>query len=111
VTATATAQLASFNPATGERLGSVGVTPPERVQEVVDGVAKVQPFWAQLTLADRGRYLERAAQVLLDEADDIRDLIVRRSVLDRPRRTGDPGRRRHPHVTAVSEDQDLGLHV
>jgi succinate-semialdehyde dehydrogenase/glutarate-semialdehyde dehydrogenase len=43
---------------------------------VVDGVAKVQPFWAQLTLADRGRYLERAAQVLLDEADDIRDLIV-----------------------------------
>lgn len=40
-------------------------------------MAKVQPFWAQLTLADRGRYLERAAQVLLDEADDIRDLIVR----------------------------------
>jgi succinate-semialdehyde dehydrogenase/glutarate-semialdehyde dehydrogenase len=77
VTATATAQLESFNPATGERLGAVGVTPPERVQEVVDGVAKVQPFWAQLTLADRGRYLERAAQVLLDEADDIRDLIVR----------------------------------
>ncbi|HUZ28515.1 MAG TPA: aldehyde dehydrogenase family protein [Solirubrobacteraceae bacterium] len=75
--ATATAQLESFNPATGERLGAVGVTPPERVQEVVDGVAKVQPFWAQLTLADRGRYLERAAQVLLDEADDIRDLIVR----------------------------------
>ena len=43
----------------------------------MDGVAKVQPFWAQLTLADRGRYLERAAQVLLDEADDLRDLIVR----------------------------------
>ncbi len=44
---------------------------------IVDGVASVQPFWAQLTLADRARYLERAAQVLIDEADHIRDLIVR----------------------------------
>jgi len=75
--ATATSQLESFNPATGERLGAVRHTPPERVQSVVDAVAKVQPFWAQLTLADRARYLERAAQVLIDEADDIRDLIVR----------------------------------
>jgi acyl-CoA reductase-like NAD-dependent aldehyde dehydrogenase len=76
-TATATSQLESFNPATGERLGAVLHTPPEAVQSVVDAVAKVQPFWAQLTLADRARYLERAAQVLIDEADDIRDLIVR----------------------------------
>jgi succinate-semialdehyde dehydrogenase/glutarate-semialdehyde dehydrogenase len=42
----------------------------------VDEVAKVQPFWAQLTLADRARYLERAAQVVIDEGDAIRDLIV-----------------------------------
>ena len=76
-TATATSQLESFNPATGERLGAVLHTPPEAVQSVLDAVAKVQPFWAQLTLADRARYLERAAQVLIDEADDIRDLIVR----------------------------------
>lgn len=77
MTATATAQLDSFNPATGERLGAVAVTAPDQVQAVVDGVARVQPFWAQLTLADRARYLERAAQVLIDEADDLRDLIVR----------------------------------
>jgi succinate-semialdehyde dehydrogenase/glutarate-semialdehyde dehydrogenase len=74
---TATAQLESFNPATGARVGAVPITPPEDVQAVVDAVAKVQPFWAQLTLADRGRYLERTAQVLIDETDDIRDLIVR----------------------------------
>ena len=30
----------------------------------------------QLTLRDRARYLERAAQVLIDESDEIRDLIV-----------------------------------
>ena len=55
--------------------GSADETPAE-VQAVVEAVAKVQPFWAQLTLEDRGRYLERAAQVLIDESDEIRDLIV-----------------------------------
>jgi succinate-semialdehyde dehydrogenase/glutarate-semialdehyde dehydrogenase len=74
---TASEQLESFSPATGERLGSVPVTAPDEVQAVVDAVAKVQPFWAQLTLEDRARYLERAAQVLIDEGDEIRDLIVR----------------------------------
>jgi acyl-CoA reductase-like NAD-dependent aldehyde dehydrogenase len=74
---TATAQLDSFNPSTGERIGAVEVTRPDEVQAVVDEVAQVQPFWAQLTLADRARYLERAAQVLIDESDEIRDLLVR----------------------------------
>jgi acyl-CoA reductase-like NAD-dependent aldehyde dehydrogenase len=74
---TITAALESFNPATGEQIGSVATTAPDDVQSVVDAVAKVQPFWAQLTLSDRARYLERAAQVLLDECDDIRDLIAR----------------------------------
>jgi acyl-CoA reductase-like NAD-dependent aldehyde dehydrogenase len=75
--ATATGQLESFNPATGELIGSVPITAPEDVQAVVEAVAKVQPFWAQLTLEDRARYLERAGQVLIDESDEIRDLIVR----------------------------------
>ncbi len=74
---TATAELQSLNPATGELLGSAPVTPPDDVQRVVGEVAKVQPFWAQLTLGDRARYLERAAQVVIDEGDEIRDLIVR----------------------------------
>jgi succinate-semialdehyde dehydrogenase/glutarate-semialdehyde dehydrogenase len=74
--ATATAELQSFNPATGERLGAVPITSPGDVQAVVDAVAQVQPFWAQLTLRDRGRYLERTAQALIDETDAIRDLIV-----------------------------------
>jgi acyl-CoA reductase-like NAD-dependent aldehyde dehydrogenase len=76
-TTAATNQLESFNPATGERLGAVEVTAPDEVQAVVDDVAKIQPFWGQLTLEDRGRYLERAAQVVLDEGDEIRDLLVR----------------------------------
>jgi succinate-semialdehyde dehydrogenase/glutarate-semialdehyde dehydrogenase len=70
-------EVESFNPATGERIGAVPITPADEVQAVVDAVAKVQPFWSQLTLLDRARYLERAAQVLIDETDEIRDLIVR----------------------------------
>jgi acyl-CoA reductase-like NAD-dependent aldehyde dehydrogenase len=75
--ATATGRLESFNPATGELLGAVSITAPEDVEAVVGSVAEVQPFWAQLTLEDRARYLERTAQVLIDESDEIRDLIVR----------------------------------
>jgi acyl-CoA reductase-like NAD-dependent aldehyde dehydrogenase len=70
-------QLESFDPATGKLVGSVPITAPEEVQSAVDAVAAVQPFWAQLTLEDRGRYLRRTAQVVIDEGDEIRDLIVR----------------------------------
>ncbi|MHB8656993.1 MAG: aldehyde dehydrogenase family protein [Solirubrobacteraceae bacterium] len=75
--AVASAQLQSFNPATGDPIAAVALTAASQVQEVVDAVAQVQPFWAQLTLGDRARYLQRAAQVLIDESDEIRDLIVR----------------------------------
>jgi acyl-CoA reductase-like NAD-dependent aldehyde dehydrogenase len=74
--ATAPATLESRNPATGAVLGAVPITPPDEVQGVVDAIDKVQPFWSALTLRDRARYLERAAQVLIDESDEIRDLIV-----------------------------------
>jgi acyl-CoA reductase-like NAD-dependent aldehyde dehydrogenase len=71
------ATLESFSPTTGERLGSVPVTAPDAVAAVVEEVSGVQRFWAQLTLSDRARYLARAGQVLIDEGDEIRDLIVR----------------------------------
>jgi acyl-CoA reductase-like NAD-dependent aldehyde dehydrogenase len=76
MTATASATLDSFNPATGARIGAVPTTAPEDVQAVVDAVAQVQPFWSQLTLADRARHIDRATQVLIHESDEIRDLIV-----------------------------------
>ena len=41
-------QLDSFNPATGERIGSVEAIEPAAVQGVVDEVAEVQPFWGEL---------------------------------------------------------------
>jgi succinate-semialdehyde dehydrogenase/glutarate-semialdehyde dehydrogenase len=76
VAVTQVEQLESFNPASGDRLGEVAITAPDDVQSVVDAVAAVQPAWAQLSLEDRAGYLERAVQVLIDDSDEIRDLIV-----------------------------------
>jgi acyl-CoA reductase-like NAD-dependent aldehyde dehydrogenase len=71
------AVLESFNPATGEPIGSVETIKPGKVQEVVDDVAGVQPFWAQLSLEDRARYMRRAADVLLEELDELAELLCR----------------------------------
>src|SRR3954467_9825781 len=73
----APADLDSFSPATGERIGAVPTVTPEQVQGIVDDVANVQPFWGQLSLMERARYLRRAAQVLVDHADEIADLLTR----------------------------------
>ena len=69
--------LESHSPTTGELLGAVPTVAPEEVQGVVDEVAQVQPFWAQLPLTERARHLRRAAQVIVDDIDGVRDLIAR----------------------------------
>jgi len=69
--------LESLNPATGELVGSVETVTPARVQGIVDDVAEVQPFWAQLSLDDRARYMRRAGDVLLAELDELAELISR----------------------------------
>ena len=68
--------LESFNPATGELVGTVETLTPAKVEAVVDDVAGVQPFWAQLSLADRARYMLRAADVLLEEMDELAELLT-----------------------------------
>src|SRR5215203_3090933 len=73
----ATGTLDSFNPATGERVGTVATVEPEAVQAIVDQVADVQPFWAQLSLEDRARYMRRTAQVIIDSLDDLSLLLAR----------------------------------
>src|SRR5438128_3986359 len=70
-------ELQSFNPATGELIGAVETIKPADVQAVADDVAEVQPFWAELSLSDRARYLRRAADVLVEEVDDVAGLLTR----------------------------------
>jgi len=69
--------LQSHNPGTGEVIGSVPTISPGEVQAVVDDVAGVQPFWAQLPLEERGRYMKRTAQVIIDQLDDLASLLSR----------------------------------
>ena len=47
------------------------------MQSVVDDVASVQPFWAQLPLADRARYMRRAGQAIIDQIDELAELLTR----------------------------------
>ena len=68
--------LESFNPATGELVGTVETITPSKVQGIVDEVAEVQPFWGALTLDDRARYMRRASDVLLAEIDEIAELLT-----------------------------------
>ena len=72
----AASTLESFNPATGELVGSVATITPDEVQGVVDDVGRIQPAWAELTLGDRAAYLRRAAAALLDDIDEIAELLV-----------------------------------
>jgi succinate-semialdehyde dehydrogenase/glutarate-semialdehyde dehydrogenase len=68
--------LESFNPATGELVGTVETITPPKVQGIVDDVAEVQPFWAALSLDDRARYMRRVSDVLLAELDEIAELLT-----------------------------------
>jgi acyl-CoA reductase-like NAD-dependent aldehyde dehydrogenase len=69
--------LLARDPATGETIGSVAVTPPERIEEVVQDVSKVQPLWALLQLKDRARYMRRMAQAVIDDFDELQESVAR----------------------------------
>src|SRR5271165_6092230 len=70
-------RLTARDPVTGESMGSVAVTPPERIGEVVDSIAKVQPLWALLRVRDRARYMGRMAQAVIDDFDELEELLGR----------------------------------
>jgi acyl-CoA reductase-like NAD-dependent aldehyde dehydrogenase len=69
-------ELIARNPATGAALGSVYATAPASIDEVVAAVAKVQPLWSLLRVADRARYMRRMAQAVIDDFDELRDALV-----------------------------------
>src|SRR5204863_33309 len=76
-TAAAQASLEIRDPARGEILGSVRATQPDRVPELVRAVAKVQPLWALLRVSDRARYMDRMAQAVIDDFDELARSIAR----------------------------------
>jgi len=70
-------QLQSFDPATGESVGSVAVTPPEQVAQIVAAARAAQPAWEARGLAGRAEVLKEAAAAILDDAERLGELLCR----------------------------------
>ena len=69
--------IESRNPATGEVVGTVPVTPPDNVEGVAEEVARVQRGWALAPLPERLRVLRSAVQVMQRRRGELADLISR----------------------------------
>src|SRR5688572_29254526 len=75
-TVEAAATIAVENPATGETLREVPVTPPEDVAALVARAREAQRGWEALGYEGRGRILKRAQKWVLDHAEEVADTIV-----------------------------------
>ena len=69
-------ELTPVDPATLEPVGTVEVTPPEALAEVVAEARLAQRSWAQSAHAERRALLARVAHFLLDSADELARTIT-----------------------------------
>jgi succinate-semialdehyde dehydrogenase/glutarate-semialdehyde dehydrogenase len=67
-------QLAS--PATLEPIGEIELQTAEDVRTALETARKAQPAWAALSFRERGRYMLRALEILLEKQDDYIDVIL-----------------------------------
>jgi acyl-CoA reductase-like NAD-dependent aldehyde dehydrogenase len=70
-------RLEARDPATGRRLGEVALTLPDDVEDVVAAARLVQPLWGLLRVRDRARYMDRMAQAVIDDFDELQALLAR----------------------------------
>lgn len=77
MTSTATDQLSSYNPATGEIVGSVPTTPPSEIKGIVARSASAQIAWRNLSAEERADIIRPAGQVLQNRAEELGKLLTR----------------------------------
>lgn len=70
-TITSTDTLNSYNPSTGELVGSVPITPTAQVDAVIAKARKAAPAWAALTPQERADILRPAGDKLTERADEL----------------------------------------
>jgi len=70
-------QLQLLSPATLEPIGKIDCMTSEEVRAIVEKARKAQPAWAALTFEQRGEYMLKALDVLLERQDDFIDVIER----------------------------------
>jgi succinate-semialdehyde dehydrogenase/glutarate-semialdehyde dehydrogenase len=76
---TATEEIISYNPATGEEIGRVPVFSPSDVQEAVARSRSAFAEWKRTSIADRKALVMRAREVILAEMEDVASLISHES--------------------------------
>ena len=69
--------LISLNPATGEEVGRLPITAPEKIPAVVATARSAQPGWAQLSLEQRADQLRPFGKALVQAADELGTLLTR----------------------------------
>ena len=74
----------AVEPATGQRLGSVGAATAEDVHTAAERAAEAQREWAALTYDRRAAVLRRAGDLFVEHEDEIHDWLVRESGAIRP---------------------------
>ena len=70
-------KLDVFSPATLERLGEVEMATPDDVRRAVARAREAQVGWAERSFEERGRFLLRARDLLVERADEIAETICR----------------------------------
>ncbi len=68
--------LESRNPATGEVVGQVPVTPPGAIAAIVARARAAQPAWAALGIAGRAQMLRRGGAAMVERADKLGRLLT-----------------------------------
>jgi len=70
-TPTTTASLNSYNPSTGELVGSVPVTPADQVDGVIAKAQAALPAWQARSAQERADMLKPAGEKLIEMADEL----------------------------------------
>jgi acyl-CoA reductase-like NAD-dependent aldehyde dehydrogenase len=74
---TKSATIISVNPASGARLGEVPEQSASEVRAAVDTARAAQRDWARLPIASRCQRVLRYAEVLMERAEEVIDVIVK----------------------------------
>jgi succinate-semialdehyde dehydrogenase/glutarate-semialdehyde dehydrogenase len=72
-----TGVLESFNPSTGEVVGSVPVTPVSEVDQIIARARSASESWAALSAQERADMLKPAAKVFAERAEELGSLLTR----------------------------------
>jgi acyl-CoA reductase-like NAD-dependent aldehyde dehydrogenase len=70
-TPTTTASLNSYNPSTGELVGSVPITPADQVDGVIAKARAALPAWQALSAQERADMLKPAGEKLIERAEEL----------------------------------------